>query len=380
MLQTYLLLTIATDNVQCNSMDNQRISSIRKIFTTQSIDALFISNYYNILYVTSFKTLTTDEREAFVLVTKKNIYLFTDARYVYTDSGVILKLIEPGKGLFFHLGTIIKEEKIDTLGIESEDLRVHEYEKLKSVFNPSKIIPLEKTIIKLRAIKENDEVKKIEKACEIIDQCLENIIPSIMIGDSEKKIAFQIERWIKEHGFDLAFDPIVAVDANSAIPHYDTKEGNGIVKSSSIILIDFGVKYQNYMSDITRMVFVKPTDEMINNYKKLLETQEQTIERTGKETDPKIIDSLCRENLEEKQLPNFSHSLGHGVGLEIHEYPKLSQMSDDTIVNNHVFTVEPGVYFPNKWGMRIEDTIVVKNGKAEVLTMYTKEPIIINTS
>lgn len=358
-------------------MDVQRIGSLRKLLTDNSIDALFISNYFNILYLTGFKTLTTDEREAFVLVTKNNIYLFTDARYVYTDPGVIFKLIEPGKGLFFHLEAIIRDEKIQKLGIESEDLRVHEYEKLKSIFNLVKISSLEKTIIKLRALKENNEIKNIQKACEITDQCLKEVTSLIMIGDSEKKIAFRIELWIKEHNYDLAFDPIVAVDSNSAIPHYNTKEGQGVVKDSSIILIDFGVKYQNYVSDITRMFFINPTDEMISIYQRLLEVQEKTIEKIKKEVDPKIIDRFCREHLVEMDLPNFSHSLGHGVGLEIHEYPKISQMSEDIIVNNNVFTVEPGVYFPNKWGMRIEDTVVIKNHKVELLTKFNKELITI---
>lgn len=358
-------------------MYGQRISLVRKTVINSSIDALLISNFYNILYLTGFKTLTTDEREAFALVTKTNIYLFTDARYIFSDQGIILKLIKPEKGLFFHLSEIIKEEKIHSLGIESEDLRVHEFEKLKTIFNQIKIIPFEKFVIKLRAIKENEEIENIRRACEITDQCLENIVPLIKIGNSEKKIAFQIEQWIKENGFDLAFDPIVAVNINSAIPHYNTKEGKGIVEDGSIILLDFGVKYKNYMSDITRMVFVKPTDEMINIYIKLLSVQGLTIKEIGNQKDPKVIDRFCRENLIKKELPNFSHSLGHGVGLEIHEYPKLSQMSYDTLVDNHVFTIEPGVYFPNKWGMRIEDTVVLKNGRIKALTNFKKELIII---
>ncbi len=359
-------------------MYSKRIQELRNIFASNHVDTYFISNFYNILYMTGFKTLTTDEREAFVLATKTNTYLFTDARYVYTNPGVVLKLIEPGKGLFFHLETIIRDEKIQAIAIESEDLRVHEYEKLKALFSSVRIVPLERTIIRQRAIKEDEEIQKIQKACEITSQCLEEIIPLIAVGDTEKKIAFQIERWIKNKGFDLAFDPIVAVDRNSAIPHYNTKEGGGEAQKDSVILIDLGVEYQDYMSDITRMVFIKPTEEMIHAYEKLLLVQEKTIEIVGRETNSKTIDMICRANLREKQLPDFPHSLGHGVGLEIHEYPKLSQMSDDTITNNQILTVEPGVYFNGKWGMRIEDTVVIKNGKAETLTKFTKEPLILN--
>jgi len=358
-------------------MFSSRINKLQNTFGKNGIDAFFISNFYSILYLTGFKTLTNDEREAFVLVTKKNTYLFTDARYVFTNPGIILKLIEPGKGLFFHLEEILKEEQIQNIGIESEDLRVHEYEKLKTLFSSIKTISLERAMIKIRAVKEDSELANIQKACEITDQCLKEIIPTLVERDTEKGIAFRIEKWIKEHGHDLAFDPIVAIDEHSAIPHYNTKEGNGIIKNNSIILLDFGVKYNNYLSDITRMVFLHPTKEMIDTYSKLLEVQKKTIGIIGKEKDPRIIDSICRAGLKEKQLPDFPHSLGHGVGLEIHEYPKLSQMFDDSLIENHVVTVEPGVYFPDRWGMRIEDTVVVKNNGAEILTNFTKEPIIL---
>ncbi len=356
-------------------MFSSRIKKLHDTLKKNGIDAFFISNFYNILYLTGFKTLTTDEREAFVLVTKKNTYLFTDARYIFTDPGIILKLIEPGKGLFFHLEAIIKEEEIQSIGIESEDLRVHEYEKLKTLFSSTKIISLERTMIKIRAIKEDEEIQNIQKACEITDKCLTEIIPTLVKGDTEKEIAFRIEKWIKEYEYNLAFDPIVAIDENSAIPHYNTKEGNGAIKNNSIILLDFGVKYNNYLSDITRMVFLNPTKEMIDAYAKLLEVQERIIGTIGKENDPKAIDIICRSSLKEKHLPDFPHSLGHGVGLEIHEYPKLSKMSDDTLVENHIVTVEPGVYFPNKWGMRIEDTVVVKKGRTDALTKFPKRPI-----
>ncbi len=358
-------------------MFSLRIKKLQDTFEKNGIEAFFVSNFYNILYLTGFKTLTTDEREAFALVTKKNAYLFTDARYVFTNPGVILKLIEPGKGLLFHLETIIKEEQIQSIGIESEDLRVHEYEKLKTLFSSIKTISLERIMIKIRAVKEDSELVTIQKACEITDQCLKEIIPSLAEGNTEKEITFRIEKWIKEHGHNLAFDPIVAIDENSAIPHYNTKEGNGIVKNNSIILLDFGVKYNNYLSDITRMVFLDPTKETLDAYTKLLEVQEKTIGIIGKENDPKVIDTICRTSLKEKHLPDFPHSLGHGVGLEVHEYPKLSKISDDTLVENHVVTVEPGVYFPNKWGMRVEDTVVMQDGKAKALTKFPKSPYII---
>jgi len=363
-------------------MFSDRIQRLRETFEINQIDAFFISNFYNVLYFAGFKTLTTDEREAFVLVTKKNTYLFTDGRYVHENFRLTilnfkLALIEPGKGLFFHLQNIITEEKITKIGIENEDIRLGEYDKFVKVLKGTSVIPIDKTGITIRENKEQEEIERIKKACEITDECLKEIVPSVTVGMTEKKLAFNIEMWIKQKGHDLAFDPIVAVNKNSALPHYHTKDGKGIVEKESVILIDFGVKFEDYMSDITRMVFMKPTSEMLTIYLQLLEVQEKSIRYVSLEKDPKAIDSYCRELLKKKGLPNFSHSLGHGVGLEIHEYPKISHLSDDHIVENQVFTIEPGVYLSNRWGMRIEDTVVMKNGKAEVLTKYTKEPTII---
>ena len=245
------------------------------------------------------------------------------------------------------------------------------------------------------------------------------IVKTIRVGQTEKEIAWGIEKWIKEKGYDLAFYPIVAVDRNSAVPHYDVRaDGKAKIKKGSVLLIDFGVKYQNYCSDITRMFFVgRPTDEMTNVYEKLLSAQEKTLEHVGSQQphprslphipplterrrsatlgppvarlsnsvaeklvsspkqNPKCkdIDKYCRDQLGELAR-HFTHSTGHGVGLEIHEGPRLSTHSKDVLRAGQVVTVEPGVYITGRWGMRIEDTVLIgKNGEAIRLTKYPKD-------
>lgn len=357
-----------------------RIKKIRENFNQNKIEALLISNFYNIFYLTGFETLTKDEREAFVLVTKESTYLFTDARYiteelkiVFEKEKITLKLLEPGKGLFFYLQEIFTKEQTKTLGIEGEDLRVREHMIMQKIFPMVSIVATERLIIKIREVKNDEEIEKITKACEITDLCLKNIIPIIKVGMTEKEIASKFEYWLKENSADIAFDPIVAVNKNSSIPHYNTKTGNGFIEKRSVILIDYGAKFSNYLSDITRMIFVDPDQEMENVYNQLLKIQEQTVMFTQISKTPIEIDAFCRENIGKNNLPNFSHSVGHGVGLEIHEYPKISQTSQDVINNNQVFTIEPGIYIEGKWGMRIEDTVVIKNGKAEILTKFDKK-------
>lgn len=360
----------------------KRINRLRHILNKINLDAIFVSNFYNILYLTGFKTLSENEREAYVLVTKSNIYLFTDARYLTENSqfstlNFQLRLIESGKGIFSHLKEIVEEEKILRLGIEADDLKVTEYQRLKKVFPKIGITSTEKIIIKIREIKDDSEIEKISRACQITDECLKYVSKEIKVGISEKEIALKIEDFIKKAGAEPAFAPIVAVDENSAIPHYDTRGGTEKVKNNSVILLDFGAKYKDYNSDITRMIFINPETGVLNIYATLLSIQEKTIEEIGKNKDPKEIDIICRKGIDEHNLPKIPHSIGHGIGLEVHEFPKISLLSQDKLMTSQVFTIEPGVYFQGKWGMRIEDTIYInEDGQPKILTLFSKEPLI----
>jgi len=367
-----------------------RINKLRKILEEKNLDGFLVSNFYNILYLTEFKTLTNDEREGWGLITAKNVYLFTDLRYVKSQNSKVkntsqkLKIITSEKSLIVHLKEIIYEEKIQRLGFEGDDLKVNELQKLKEPLINVELVSLEKLIIKIRGIKDEEEIKKIKMACQIADQCLGEIVKTIKAGATEKEIAFKIEFWLKEKNQDLSFYPIVAIDKNSAIPHYDTRNGNNEkVKKNSIILIDFGAKFQDYHSDMTRMIFVgKPTDEMIDTYRTLLKAQEKTIEQLKIDSNPVSVDQFCRRVLTSPYslIPNpYPHSTGHGVGLQIHEYPKISFTSTDVLLPNQVVTIEPGVYIEGKWGMRVEDTVLIKGNKQiEVLTKFSKEFLIIS--
>lgn len=367
-------------------MLTQRINKLRKILLKKNLDGFLVSNFYNILYLTGFKTLTENEREAWGLITNKNIYLFTDSRYLNDKSNpnnkfLNLKLITPEKGLNKYLQEIVREEKIQRLGFEGDDLKVNELQKIKEKLINVELISLEKLIIKVREIKDRDEINKIRAACQIVDQCFKKIVRTIKVGTTEKEMAFKIEFWLKEKNYDLSFYPIVAVDKNSAVPHYDTRNGSDEkIKKNSIILIDFGAKFQDYHSDMTRMVFIgKPTNEMINTYKALLNAQEKTIKQLENDNNPVSIDQLCRKLIIDNPLPTYQHSTGHGVGLQIHEFPKISFTSTDVLLPNQVITIEPGVYIKDKWGMRIEDTVLIKENKQiEVLTKFSKRPLIID--
>ena len=361
-----------------------RIELLRQHLNTEKIDALLVSNHNNILYLTGFKGLSTDEREAWVFITKKNTYLITDGRYVdsiqKSELAIKMQELTPENPLKKILSTIINNEQINIIGFEAEDLSYHEYTYFKkhvhTTFQETRNI-----IGLLRIQKDKHEIEMVKKSCEVADQCLKEIFQTISPGQTEKEIAFTIEFWLKKHDSDLAFSPIVAIDQNSAIPHYDTKSnGTTKVTAGSIILIDFGALYNNYMSDITRMIFVgKPLDEYIKAYEIVQKAQEQALKLLETKSEYKDIDKATRNFITQNNYPSYPHSTGHGLGLEVHENPKIAPKSKDIIKPGHVVTIEPGVYVKGKFGIRIEDTLYINDQKQpEILTNTPKELLIIH--
>ncbi len=343
-----------------------RIRQLRNCLTGQKTDAFLVSNFYNIAYLTGFRTLAEHEHEAFVVVTEKNVYVISDGRYIQANRPashprggrtVLLGGVN-GKNILHVLQEITKEENIKTLAFEAEDIRFSEYRAFSKALSTVRLISAQHIIKQIRSQKEKEEIAHIERACAIGDECLQDIVRIIRKDTTEKEIAFKIEYWLKEKGYVSGFDPLVAIDEHASIPHYDTKNGNGSVKNRSVILIDFGVKYKGYSSDMTRMFFFgKTSDEMRNIYHALLDIQQKTLKKADATNNPKKLDAYCRSLYKKNNLPDFPHSLGHGVGLEIHELPRISQKTNGLLETNQVFTIEPGVYIPGKFGMRIEDTV-----------------------
>ncbi len=357
-------------------MSDSRLNKVRKYLGEKNLDGLLVSNFYNIFYLIGFKTLVPEEREGFILITKENTYLFSDGRYLSAQSksiNFIPKILTPEKRLIKHLQEIVQEEKIKRLGFEEEDLKYIEYKSLAKNLNKLTLFPLQKIIVKLRSLKEKEEMAKIREACSVADRCLEEVVKTIKAGQTEKEIAVKIEFWLKKNGYDISFHPIVAVNENAAIPHYDTRRGNGKVKKGSILLIDYGTKVEDYCSDTTRMFFIgKPSDPLMKAYETLKKIQQKTIRRVQKIKQLRELDAFCRELLIKEGFPNYSHSTGHGVGLEVHERPLVSLRSGEKVAVNQVFTIEPGIYINGRFGMRIEDTILVKEKGVEILTKFPK--------
>lgn len=353
----------------------KRIERVRKTVEGYNLQALFISDQYNVTYLTGFTGLAPNEREGFLLVTKNNAYLLTFPTYfgLYEKGGdgfTTLNITHSQK-LTGRLSEIIRKEKIKSFGFEKDNLTVAE---LSSLQNKLKIKLTETvgTVEKLRVIKDETELQNIRQAAKITDQAFDFIKTKITAGVTEKELALELEFFIKKHADDIAFLPIVAFNANAAIPHYLPNNRQQIT-DNSLILLDFGAKVNNYCADMTRVVFFgKPNNHRLAIYNTVLQAQKLAFDSLKINIATSEPDKIARDYIKSKGFPEYPHGLGHGVGLAIHEAPRLKIESEEILKENMVVTVEPGIYIKDYCGVRIEDLVVLKKDGAEILSRSSK--------
>lgn len=339
-----------------------------KSFAYKKGCAYLITDYLTRKYLTG-----VDIAEGYLVFTDKLTY-FTDARYfgaakpMLESFGICPMLFKD----FSALAEFIKENGANKLLIDYSRVTVSEYKLYKSL--GFKVGDCSSALEKMRAKKDGSELKNIKRACEIIEKAVETTFASVKVGVTELELKSVLEENIKLLGASgPSFDTIVAFGANSAVPHHVT--GNTVLKENSCILIDAGAVYNGYCSDITRTAFFGvPNEKFIERYELVRRANESAIEKIKAGILTCEADGFARQVLEGAGYGEFfTHSLGHGVGLEIHEYPTLSPKRKAKLTNNMVFTIEPGLYFDGEYGIRIEDTVVLKNGRVKRLFNDSKQ-------
>ncbi|HLC91278.1 MAG TPA: M24 family metallopeptidase [Candidatus Nanoarchaeia archaeon] len=261
----------------------------------------------------------------------------------------------------------IKNSSYKTIGINKGSLSVQQLEKLQQIFPKAAWKDVGETITYLRTIKTAKEIEYTEKACTITSEAFAALVKELpkRTLKTEQDVALFLEKYMKNAGAQLAFPTIVGSDVNSSIPHHVTS--NSLLKKG-FLQLDFGARWKNYCADMSRVIYLgKASPSELSSYAQLLSVQEQCINDVRENKLYKELDHLARKMLG-KDAKYFIHGLGHGVGIDIHETPVYTNA---TVQQGHVFTIEPGVYFPNKFGLRIEDTLVF-NGKVTVLTTASK--------
>jgi Xaa-Pro aminopeptidase len=232
----------------------------------------------------------------------------------------------------------------------------------------------------LRLIKSSAEIDAIKNACELGDKAFDHILKIIKKNLTEKQLVFEIEMFIKRHEADISFPTIVAFGPNASHPHHVPTDLK--LKPNNFVLMDFGVKMDNYCSDMTRTIyFGKADSEQKKLYSAVLESQKiaaaqiEKLLQKEKLIKGAAIDKISRDYIISKGYPTIPHSLGHGIGLEVHEIPSLSPVTDFELKNGMVFSIEPGIYLPDNMGVRIEDLYAIQNNKLIHLTHSPKELI-----
>lgn len=358
-----------------------RLNKIKKYLTLEGVDGILITDISHITYLTGYSGFSIEEREAYLLITKRSQYIFTDARYseaIITDvKHFELQEISGETPFKTLIEQLIKKHSLTTIGFDENDLSVSEYNKLKKIFK--KLRPID--LSDLRIIKDSEESQFITASCQLGDEAFDYILGKIKPGITEKELALELELFIKKHGGTLSFDTIIAFGANSSIPHYLTN--NQRLKTNDLILMDFGVKKNNYCSDMTRcVVFGKADKKTKKIYNTVLESNKRAIEFLNHKSSivnqrikASEVDKVAREYIVSRGFPTIPHSLGHGVGVQVHEEPRLSPNSKDLLKPGMIFSIEPGIYDLSWGGVRIEDLVCLKPNSIEVLTNAPKELI-----
>ena len=351
-----------------------RLQRLRHRFGDKGINAILISQPENRRYLSAF-----DGSSGYLLITEQNTILATDFRYLEQA-----KSQAPGYEIFQIKGGIadwfpqlIAEANLRRLGLEARDITLSLYHQLSDILNRAqsqlRLIPVDGLVESLRAIKEPEEIDLITKAVAITDAAVEYIEDIIGIGMTEKKAAWEIEKFIREKSDEaIPFDIIVASGPNSALPH--AKPSARSIQSGEPVVIDIGARFGGYSSDLSRTICLGTPDQTFTKiYDTVLSAQLAAMAGIEEGMTGDEADKTARMVVEQAGYGEaFGHSLGHGIGLAPHELPRLGPNSMDKLASGMAFTIEPGIYLTGWGGVRIEDVAVMEGGKVMVMSKARK--------
>lgn len=352
---------------------NARIDKLRDELALHKLDAFLVTRPENIRYLSGF----TGGRDARLLVTEEHCFIFSDARY-YEQIAIEAagwELVE-GNGLGLDSLAIICDNFI-RLGFESHDTSYDLFQQMAQKLK-AELVAFTNIIEEFRMLKDESELESLRSAACVGDAVFRQISQELKAGISEQYIANRIGWLLREGGCSKeSFDTIAVAGENAALPH--GQPGSYRLQSGDMLTLDFGGFYQGYAGDMTRTVVIdKASSRFRDYYLYLLEAQQLGVSLVQAGVNCKELDQRVRDCLGKHGLDRyFQHGTGHGLGLEVHEAPRLSSSSQAILEENMVVTVEPGIYIPGWGGIRIEDTVIVKNGGCEVITHSDKGLIII---
>ncbi|MBU0576199.1 Xaa-Pro peptidase family protein [Patescibacteria group bacterium] len=351
-----------------------RLDKLRRVLKDNQ--ALLLSTPHDVFYLSGFNFLVPEEREAFLIITKKSVFLLHASFSPYQSINIItpIKSCSLDK-LKQQLQQLYQQESITWLLIDKTSLFVNEYEAIKEL--PFlKFSALDRQLIwKLRMIKDQTELSSLKKAAKLASLVMHDIWAKLKINITEKQLRDLVEAKLKQAGSErVAFPPIVAFGANSALPHHQPTDAK--LTPETVVLIDFGATVCNYCSDMTRTIWFgdKPNPEFLKIEQVVKQAYQATLKKLNKKTTNQPIlaqslDQTARQIITDAGYgKNFIHTTGHGLGISLHESLSLNWQNQQEVLPNMVVTIEPGIYLENKFGYRYENTILITDSQAKELT------------
>ena len=347
------------------------MNGIKDILKDYGVNAALVITASNTFYLSGYES--TNCR---ILITNDKDYFFTDMRYLEEAKNAIGDRFEVLLGGVEEIKGIVDDLGVKALGVE-ENVSYGEYRSLEELFKGIEFVAVDEAFSKIRARKTEREISLIKTAQSVTETAFNEILPFIKEGVTEIEIAARLEYIMLKNGCELAFDSIVAFGENGSKPHAHRSERK--LRRGEFVTMDFGAKYKGYCSDMTRTVALGAVDERkARAYNAVLEANklaEKAIKIGEKCCD---IDAVARNYLAKFSLDKFfSHSLGHSVGVDIHEMPAFSPRCEEVLKEGMIITVEPGVYLEGNFGLRIEDMALVTKRGAEILTHADKNLIVL---
>lgn len=348
---------------------------IKSFFEDKTSDnACLVTSHSNRFYLSAFSS-----SDGLVFLTHEKAYLIVDFRYYEMAKNRVGKSIEVilANGRFSDtIETLIKKHNIKNIWIEDRELSVWELSVYQKRFPDIEFFNLGNALNDLRAVKTQDEIELIIEAQNITDKAFSHILNFISKGKTEKEVALELEFFMRSNGSDgIAFDTICVSGAKSSLPH--GTPADILLTDNSFITMDFGAKFNGYCADMTRTVVLGfATDEMKTVYNTVLEAQTLALEKIHAGVLGSTVDKAARDHIYKAGYEGcFGHSTGHGLGIDVHESPSFSPNYSKPIPENAVLSVEPGIYLEGKFGVRIEDIVVVRKNGYENLTNSPKKLI-----
>jgi Xaa-Pro aminopeptidase len=358
--------------MQMLTTTQKRLKILREKLSENKIEALLVSQPENRRYLSGFTGST-----GYLLITHSTQILATDFRYVeqVKRQSPEYRLFQLSGELSVWLPEMISNLHLKELSFEDESITFNQFQHFNAVLAQIgiKLMPANGLIEFIRMFKEPAEIELIKKAIDLSDAAIKHARTILHTGMTEIELAWEIEKYMREHGSQsLPFEVIAAAGRNSAMPH--AQPSYRPIEENEPVVVDIGARVEGYVSDLTRTLCLGEPDEKFKQiYAIVLQAQLQAEKNIHAGMTGGEADRLARSIIEKAGYKdNFGHSLGHGLGIVAHESPRLGTNSKDILKNNMVFTIEPGIYLPDWGGVRIEDTVLMKNDKIKVLSQAEK--------